>query len=410
MSTPIVVLLNGTIITPMRLIPNGRVLIEGERIKAVGTKEEISIPEQANIIDVDGAYISPGFIDLHLHGAWGGDVMAASREDLCKMSQGLVRSGVTAFLPTTLTAPLSEIEKTLNCIQQAQTHGFSNGAKILGAHLEGPYINQQQKGAQNPLYIVPPAQDEYIPLLDQYPCIIRLSAAPEVPGSLALGRELKKRKIIAAIAHSNATYQEILKAVEAGYSHVTHMFSGMSGVQRINAYRIAGVIESALLLDDLTTEMIADGHHLPPSLMKLILKTKGIERVCLVTDAMAAAGLGPGQFILGELDVIVEAKVPEGFEVPEQAANYVAKTVDRSSFASSVSTTDQMVKNMINLVGLSMVEAIKLVTINPARMQMLDHELGILRAGMKADLTVFNQQIDVKMTMVDGKIVFQSNE
>ena len=275
MPTPVTVFTNGTIITPFRLIENGTVVIEGERIKAVGSKEEIPIPAHAKIINVSGDFISPGFIDLHLHGAWGGDVMSASLEDLSKMSRGLVRNGVTAFLPTTLTGPLSDIENALNCIQHAQTHGFCHGAKILGAHLEGPFINREQKGAQNPQYIVKPNKEVYIPLLEKHPCIVRLSAAPEVPGSLELGQELKKRKIVASIAHSNATYTEVLKAIEAGYSHVTHMFSSMSGIQRINAYRIAGVIESTLLLDELTTEMIADGHHLPPSLMKLVLREDG---------------------------------------------------------------------------------------------------------------------------------------
>jgi N-acetylglucosamine-6-phosphate deacetylase len=410
MPTPVTVFTNGTIITPFRLIENGTVVIEGERIKAVGSKEEIPIPAHAKIINVSGDFISPGFIDLHLHGAWGGDVMSASLEDLSKMSRGLVRNGVTAFLPTTLTGPLSDIENALNCIQHAQTHGFCHGAKILGAHLEGPFINREQKGAQNPQYIVKPNKEVYIPLLEKHPCIVRLSAAPEVPGSLELGQELKKRKIVASIAHSNATYTEVLKAIEAGYSHVTHMFSSMSGIQRINAYRIAGVIESTLLLDELTTEMIADGHHLPPSLMKLVLKTKGNDKVCLVTDAMSAAGLGPGRFKLGKTEVIIEDNVPECFEVSGRDTFCVAKTTDRSSFASSVTTMDKMVKNMINLLGLNIIQSIQLVTVNPARMQMLDDEIGILSPGMKADLTVFNKQIDVQLTMVDGKIVFQNTK
>ncbi len=398
---------NGTIITPLRLIENGTVLIEREWIKAVGQKDQICIPENAEVIDVGGAYISPGFIDLHLHGAWGGDVMAATSNDLQKMAQGLVRNGVTSFLPTTLAGPLSDIENAVNCIQLAAKMGFTGGAKILGAHLEGPYFNKKQKGAQNPKYIINPQKEEYISILDKYPCIIRVSAAPELPGSLVLGRELKKRGIVASIAHSNATYQEILKAVEAGFTHVTHIFSGMSGLERVDAYRVAGVIESTLLIDELTTEMIADGHHLPPSLMRLALKTKGLEKICLVTDSMSAAGLGPGVFNLGGLDVLVEANAPNSFEIPIQNDNYVAKLMDRSSFASSVSTMDKMVKNMINLVGLNILEVIKLVTLNPARMQRLDREIGIISAGMKADLAIFNEKIEIKMTIVDGKIAYQ---
>lgn len=399
-------LTNGTIITPFRYIENGTVLVEGDCIKAVGQADQISLEENVEVFDVKGAYISPGFIDLHIHGAWGGDVMAATLNDLQRMAEGLAKNGVTSFLPTTLAAPLNEIEKAVNCIQQALNKGISGGAKILGAHLEGPYFNQKQRGAQNPKYIIEPKKEDYIPILNQYKCIRRVSAAPELPGSLELGQELRKRGIVAAIAHTNASYQEIIKAVEAGYSHVTHIFSGMSGIERVDAYRVAGVIESSLLIEELTTEIIADGHHLPPSLMQLVLKTKGLEKVCLVSDSMSAAGQGPGLYNLKGMEVIVEANAPSGFEVPIQGDNYVAKLRDRSSFASSVSTIDKMVKNMVGLLGLNLIDAIKLVTINPASMQKIDQEVGIIAPGMKADLAVFDGNIAIKMTIVDGKVTY----
>jgi len=223
-----------------------------------------------------------------------------------------------------------------------------------------------------------------------------------------LGQELRKRKIVTAIGHSNATYQQVIEAVENGYSHVTHMFSGMSGLHRIKAYRVSGVIESTLLIDELTTEMIADGHHLPPSLMKLILHTKGMDKVCLVTDSMSAAGLGPGNYSLGGLDVIVESDIPDEFEIPTQKKNYVAKLTDRSSFASSVSTMDQLVRNMIKFVGLNVCQAVKLVTYNPAKMQGIDDKIGILTKDKKADITVFDNNINIKLTLVDGKILYKS--
>jgi N-acetylglucosamine-6-phosphate deacetylase len=400
----VVILKNGTIILPFREIQNGSVVVENGFIKNLGPASKIT--ETGKVIDVKGAYISPGFIDLHLHGAWGGDVMAASSRDLELMSKGLVKGGVTSFLPTTLSGALTDIVKAIDCIDQIM-HKSLPGAKILGAHLEGPYFNMKQKGAQNPHYIINPKPEEYLPILDSYSCIKRISAAPEVPGGMELGQELKRRGIVASIAHSDATYQEVVKAVEHGYTHVTHMFSGMSGLQRIEAYRVSGVIESVLLLDELTTEMIADGHHLPPSLMKLVLKTKGLDRVCLVTDSMAAAGLGPGNYQLGGLDVTVEANIPEIFEIPTQEGNYVAKLADRSAFASSVATMDQLVRNMVKFVGLSISDAVKLVTINPARMQGLEHELGMIAEGMRADLTVFDDNIKIKLTMVDGKILYQ---
>ncbi len=401
-----IALINGKVITPFREIDKGCVLIEGEFIKEVGEVNEIKITNDAQVIDVKGKYISPGFIDLHLHGAFGGAVMASTEKDLILMAQGLVKCGTTSFLPTTLSGPWDEIVQSVDCINKTMQKDLK-GAKILGVHLEGPYFSMEQKGAQNPEYIIPPDPEQYLPLLEKYPCIVRVTAAPEIPGCLELGQELRRRRIIAAIGHSNAIYQQVVEAVENGYTHVTHMFSGMSGLHRVNAYRISGVIESTLLLDELTTEIIADGHHLPPSLMKLVLKAKGMDKVCLVTDSMSAAGLGPGKHNVGGLDVVVESDIPEEFEIPIQDKNYVAKLEDRLSFAGSVSTMDQLVRNMVKFVGLSVSQAVKLVTYNPAKMQGIDDKIGILTKNKKADIIVFDQDINIKMTMVNGEILHE---
>lgn len=403
----IVAFTDGKLITPFQLIVPGAVIVAGDTIEAVG--RDLPIPKGARVIDVEGAYISPGFIDLHLHGSWGGDVMAADEAQLDRMAEGLVKGGVTSFLPTTLSGPLDEIVRAVECISRVMARG-TRGARILGVHLEGPYFNQAQRGAQNPAYIIEPRPEDYLPLLDRYPCIVRVSAAPEIPGGLALGRELRRRGIVASIGHSDATYQDVLRAVENGYTHVTHIFSGMSTLRRVSGYRLAGVVESTLLLDELTTEMIADGHHLPPSLMRLVLKTKGLDRICLVTDAMSAAGMGPGHYRLGGLDVIVEAEVPPEFEVRGTGTNFVAKLADRSAFASSVATMDRLVRNMVKLVGLNIVDAVRLATFNPARMQKLDHLFGTLAEGMKADLIVFDEEINILLTMVDGVVVYENGE
>lgn len=401
----ITALINGTILTPLKIISNGVVIIEGSKIKRVGTKQEVVIPHDAENIDVGGAYISPGFIDLHLHGAWGGDATSGTKSDLLKMSEGLVRGGTTAFLPTTVSGPLSLITDAVARIEDTMNEELP-GAKILGAHLEGPYFSLAQKGAQNPEFLINPDPEDYLPLLDNYSCIKRVSAAPELPGALELGQELKRRNIVASIAHSDASYQEVLKAIENGYTHATHMFSGMSGIRRVSAYRVTGVIESVLLLDELTTELIADGHHLPPSLMQLVIKTKGLDKVALVTDSMAGAGLGPGRYNLGGLSVIVEADIPVEFEIAADTRNYVAKLEDRSAFASSVATMDQLVRNMVNSVGLNVLDAVKLATLNPARMQCLKTQ-GVIVEGAAADITVFDEQIDIKLTLVDGKIKYK---
>ncbi len=398
---------NGILLTPFREISQGCVLIKGKTIEKVGKTDEIEIPEGAKIIDVQGMYISPGFIDTHLHGAFGGSVMSGSEKDLQQMAQGLVKCGTTSFIPTTLSASWNDIIQSVDCISRAMQKDLQ-GSKILGIHVEGPYVSLEQKGAQNPEHIYFPKPEQYLPLLEEYPNIIRLTAAPEVPGGLELGQELRKRNIVAAIGHSNASYQQVLKAVENGYTHVTHMFSGMSGIQRIKGYRISGVIESTLLMGELTTELIADGHHLPPSLIKLVLHSKGMEKVCLVTDSMSAAGMGPGKYELGGLEVIVEADIPEEFEIATQENNYVAKLTNRQSFASSVSTVDRLVRNMINFVDLNIRQAVQMVTYNTAKIQGIEDKIGILSENKKADIAVFDKNVDIKMTIVNGEILYKS--
>lgn len=403
-----IALTNSKLITPFREIDQGCILIKGEFIEKVGRVDEIEIPDGTRIIDVKGMYISPGFIDSHIHGAFGGSVMSCSEKDLQQMAQGLVQCGTTSFLPTTLSGPWEEIVQSVDSVTKAMQKDLQ-GSKILGVHVEGPYINLEQKGAQNPEHIYRPQPEQYLPLLEKYPSIIRLTAAPEVPGGFELGQELRKRNIIAAIGHSNATYQQVIKALENGYTHVTHMFSSMSGLHRVNAYRVSGVIESTLLIDELTTEIIADGHHLPPSLMKLVFHSKGMDKVCLVTDSMSATGMGTGKYELGGLEVIVEANIPDEFEIPTQENNYVAKLTDRSAFASSVSTMDRMIKNMIKFVGLNVCQAVQLVTYNPAKIQGLEDKIGILAENKKADIAVFDSNIDIKMTIVDGKVLYKSS-
>lgn len=399
-------LVGGLVFTPLRTLNPGVVVVEEDRVIAVGD-EHLKVGSGVREIDVSGFYVSPGFIDIHVHGGGGHDVMEGSPEALKAVAETHARGGTTAWLATTLAASVDQIQKALQAIEKAIETGLG-GARLLGAHLEGPYFHPEQAGAQNPVYLKHPNLSEYKELLDKFPWVKRVSAAPELPGGAELGRELRRRGILASIGHSNATYQQVLEMMEAGFSHVTHIYSGMSSVRRFKAYRFAGVLEATLLLDDLTTEMIADGHHLPPSLMRLVVKAKGTERVCVVTDAIAAAGLGPGQYQLGGLDVVVEDEVPDGYEVRLSKGNYVAKLADRSAFAGSVATMNMLVRNLVNLVGLPLTEAVKMATWTPARILGISHERGLLAPGMKADLVVFEKNLDVHMTIVEGKIVYKN--
>jgi len=401
------VLAGGKVITPVRTLDPGYITWENGNIAEVGFLPGYRQQPGDSVTRVDGKYVAPGFIDPHLHGGGGADVMESSTAALYTIARAHARGGTTSLIPTTLSAPFADICRAVRCIDQVARQG-NPGARILGVHIEGPYFSMAQKGAQNPEHLSNPDPNEYLPLLDECDRIIRFSAAPELPGGLQLGRELRSRGIIASVAHTDATYQEVVAAIEAGYTHATHMYSGMSSFKRVKAYRVTGAIESVLLLDELTTEIIADGHHLPPSLMKLIIKAKGIDRVCLTTDAMKAAGQGAGEVTLGGLDVIIEDEIPDVFEVQTVKGNYVAKLADRSAFASSVATMDQLVRNMVNLVGLSVQDAVKMATMNTARFHGIT-DRGTLAPGMKADIVVFDDSINIEYTIVEGRIEYARN-
>ncbi len=329
---------NGTVLAPDGSLPSGCVLVDGSRIRAVLPRP----PESFDGIRLDagGGMISPGWIDLHVHGGGGHDVMDATPDALRAIARTHVRHGTTALLPTTVAGSARRLRQVGEAFRDAR-HGNPDGARLLGLHLEGPYLSRAQRGAQDPAFLRNPDPDESLALLQDCPGIVRWSAAPELPGALAFGRELASRGILPSIAHSDAFHEDILAAVEAGFRHVTHLYSGTSGVRRIDGRRRGGVIEAALLLDALTVEIIADGHHLPPELLQLVRKVKGPDRTALVTDAIRAAGLPEGPSVLGDLE--------EGQPIVVDGG--VAWLPDRSAFAGSVATMDRVLSVMVRATG-----------------------------------------------------------
>jgi N-acetylglucosamine-6-phosphate deacetylase len=390
-------LVNGRVITPHRLISPGGVQIEGQYIGRVFALDQGGIPDGAQIIDVQGAWILPGLIDLHLHGGGGADCMDGQPEAIRTMARTHAKGGTTAILPTTLTSSTKDLHLALQGVQAAMERE-QDGARILGIHLEGPYFAYGQRGAQDPRYLKEPDPSEYLEILDKYPFIKRVSATPELPGALDLGRELRKRGILASIGHTDATYDDVLAALEAGYAHMTHLYSGMSGVRRVNCYRVAGAIESGLLLDDLSVEVIADGKHLPGSLLKLIYKCKGAEGIALCSDALRPAGLPEGNYLTGSREDGQEIVVEDG----------VAWLKDRSAFAGSVVTGTQLIKTMVEVAGVSLQDAVKMATSTPARILGIADTMGTLDRGKLADLTVMQDDYGVTKTIVGGKIVYSS--
>ncbi len=390
-------LINGTLVTPYRVLPNSGLVIEGSKIKNLFSMDSFHPHDGTEVFDVKGAYIAPGFIDMHLHGGGGADVMDGTPEAFATIAKAHAKGGTTSIVPSTTTSSLQDLKNALAAFQQALKMK-NTGSRLLGMHLEGPYFAPSQKGAQDIRFIKEPHKDEYLSILDSFPGIVRISAAPELPGGLELGRELRRRGVLASIGHTNASYDEVLLAIEAGYSHVTHLYSGMSGVHRVRAYRIAGVIESGLLLDDLTVEIIADGKHLPASLLKLIYKCKGPDRIALCSDSIRAAGMPEGEYILGNPEDGQVAVVDEG----------VAWLPDRTAFAGSVATANLLVRNMVNLAGVSLLDAVKMATLTPARILKIDDVKGSIDKGKDADIVVFDEDINVRMTIVEGKLVYQA--
>ncbi len=385
---------NGKILTPYRIF-HGTVIVEGGRIKEVA-EGDIDVPGALEI-DAKGQYIAPGFIDIHVHGGGGHDFMDGTEEAFLKIAETHAKYGTTAMLPTTLTSEKEELYQTLELYKQANKNNLS-GAQFLGIHLEGPYFSLKQRGAQDPRYIRNPDPEEYKDILSRSSDIRRWSAAPELEGAIEFGNHLRSKGILVAMAHTDAIYEEALVAFEAGFTLATHFYSCMSGVSRRDCFRYAGVVETAYLIDEMDVEIIADGIHLPAPLLKLIYKIKGPDRIALITDSMRAAGMPPGDSILGSKHNGLKVLVEDG----------VAKLPDRKSFAGSVATCDRLVRNMINMADVPLLEAVKMASQTPANIMGLGSSKGSLIVGKDADIVIFDENIKVSITIVQGRVVYNA--
>jgi N-acetylglucosamine-6-phosphate deacetylase len=393
MSTRRLKIFNGRIISPHRIIPNGTVVVTGETITAV-VEHDVDV-EGAIEIDAQGNFISPGFIDIHVHGGGGHDFMDCNETAFLKIAETHARHGTTAMVPTTLSCERDELITTLELYKLAEKKNVS-GARFLGMHIEGPYFAMNQRGAQDPRYIRNPDPDEYKSIISGTDVIKRWSAAPELKGALEFARYLTSHNILPALAHTDATYEEVVKGFENGYVLATHLYSAMSTVTRRNAYRYAGVIEAAFLIDEMDVELIAVGRHVPAPLLQLAVKIKGASRIALITDAMRGAGMPEGEYILGNKNSGLKAIVEDG----------VAKLPDRSSFAGSVATTDRLVWTMINMANVPVTDAVKMMSYNPARIMNVADRKGSLTVGKDADIVIFDEDINIRSTIVKGSIIY----
>ena len=380
-------------------IREGSLKVEDGKIESVYTgSDSCCISEADEVINCEGKYLSPGFIDLHTHGAGGYDFMDGTEAAIKGACLAHLSHGTTSIVPTTLTCLNSELFDFFKVYRKVKKE-WHEGPNLIGIHLEGPFFNSAQAGAQDPKFLQLPTKENYMPILDAGGRdIVRVSAAVELDGALELGKELKKRGIIAAIGHSDATYADVEKAVQAGYTFVTHLYSGMSALHRVGPYRVLGVVESAYIFDELKVEIIADGKHLPPELLKLIVKDKRIDNICLITDSMRGAGMAEGERPkLGSLTNGQETIIQDG----------VAMMLDFKAFAGSVCTTDRCVRTMYKLAGLPLHDAVRMMTLNPAKILGIDDHKGSIEKGKDADLVIFDDDINVSEVFVAGKTLFK---
>ena len=368
------------------------VLIEDGRIARVFDSSEAA-PPSSPVIDLNGLTLFPGFIDIHTHGAAGVDTMQASTDDLLKLASFLSRNGVTAWLPTLVPAPLDQYQRAMTAVESAivQQQAFApTGARVLGVHYEGPFVNNEQCGALHREYFRTFKQIsdvDSLPTLSHSEVIHLMTLAPEIDGGIALINELSKRNWVVSIGHTRATVDVLDQALEAGARHMTHFMNAMTPLH----HRAPGPVGWGLMNDQVTCDLIADGVHLDPSIVKLILRNKTSKRVTLISDAIAAAGLGDGEYqIWGETIVVENGRTRNS----------------HGSIAGSVITMIDAVRMMLSL-GFSESEVAQMAALNPARLLKLDHECGSIEAGKRADLVALDDERRVRLTIIDGQIAFQ---
>ena len=378
---------NGMVITPSKTIEKGVVVFEEGKITAVGQKNRVKVPRSAKVIDASGRIVAPGFIDIHVHGGKGRDVMDASYEAIKDIAKFLVSHGTTSFVPTTISAPHSELLKAVKAVKTAMKNG-TDGAEVLGAYLEGPSINPEKRGAHDANYLGPPSIDEFEEIWEASNHTVKIvTLAPELEGSKMLIQKLRDLGIVVSIGHSNATYVQAVDAMKRGVRHATHMFNKLSGLDP----REPGVVGAVLVRDELTAELICDGIHVHPAAMNLLIRVKGPERVVLVTDAIRAAGMPDGEYALGEQQIIVKDGVSR---------------LKSGDLAGSTLTMDRAVRNIGRLVGTPMQTAVKMATINPAAVVSFDENKGSLEPGKDADIVIIDDEINVHLTIVKGNVLY----
>lgn len=344
-------------------------------------------------IDCRGQYLAPGFIELHTHGAGGADFMDATVEAFETALKTHLAHGTTAILPTTLAASNEEMLRSIDAFRAAENALGGRVPRLLGLHMEGPYLSAEQCGAINPRYIRDPRPEEYEPLLEYGRGVIRRwTLAVEREGAEQFTARLCQEGILPSVGHSNAEYAQVLRAWQAGVRHTTHLFSAMSTIVRRGGFRHSGVLESAFCIPQMSVEIIADGCHLPPELLRMVYRLKGAEKTVLTCDSMRCAGQDVTESFLGNRQSGQRVIIEDG----------VAKLPDRTAFAGSIALDDRLVRVMTGAAGVPLHDAVRMMTLTPAEVLGIAEDTGSLRVGKRADLVLFDETIQVSGVMVSG--------
>ncbi|MGD1820864.1 MAG: N-acetylglucosamine-6-phosphate deacetylase [Pleomorphochaeta sp.] len=388
------------IISSGEILTKNSLLIDDSKIIFIGTKEECLNyikDKKLNYEEVDckNNYLSSGFIDLHCHGGGGYDFMDGDDISIIKAAQLHLKHGTTSIYPTSMTSDNSSLFTFFDNYRKAiNTNEII--PNFLGLHLEGPFFSPKQCGAQDPNIMQLPTLDNVKTIWEKGKDIIkRWSIAPELEGGYLSGDFLASKNIHLSMGHSDATYSQVKEAIKHGYSHVTHLYSGMSTITRKGGFRVLGLVESAYLFDQLSVELIADGKHLPPELLQLIIKTKDNSKICLITDSMRGAGEAEGPSILGNKKDGLKVFIEDG----------IAKTMDKTCFAGSVATTDRLVRTMVQQANLPIEKAVQMMSENPAKFMKIDKSKGNIKIGLDADLIIFDENINIQKIYILGKEV-----
>ena len=377
-------IINGIVHTPSGWMKGGSVVISDNKILEVFNCDLPIIG--AKIIDAKGMYITPGGVEIHCHGGGGRDFMEGTEDAFRTAVEAHMQHGTTSIFPTLSSSSIPMIKAAAQTTEKLMVE---ENSPILGLHLEGHYFNMKMAGGQIPEYIKDPDPNEYIPLLEETSCIKRWDAAPELPGAEAFGKYITQKGILASVGHTQAEYEDIEAAWEAGYSHATHFYNAMPGFHKKNEYKYEGTVESIYLIDDMTVEVVADGIHVPPTILKLVYKIKGVEKTALITDALACAA--SDSQVAFDPRVIIE--------------DGVCKLADRSALAGSIATMDRLIKTMTVKAGIPLYDVIRMISETPSKIMNVYNRKGSLQRGKDADILIIDKNYDVRGVIAMGKTI-----